>query len=218
MQLSVRVRSELGKTVKSLRKQGLVPAELYGHGIDNVHLAVDAKEFRQVLKAAGENTVIDLLIGSDARKALIYNTNKHFLSGDIDHVDFYEVRMDEKIRARVPLEFTGEAPAVKGQGGILNRSMSEIEVEALPGNLPHSLAVNLSVLTEIGQSIYVKDLQVPAGVSLEVDPETVIVSVAEPMKEEAAPVPIDVSEVKVEGEEKKTEEGTAAAGGEAETK
>jgi large subunit ribosomal protein L25 len=217
MQLPVQTREKFGKSVKTLREQGLIPAELYGRGINNVHLAVEAKQFKKIFREAGENTVIDLALGKEPRKALIHGVQRNPVSQEIEHIDFYQVRMDETITAKVPFEFAGEAPAVKEYGGILNRTMNEIEVEALPGDLPHSIQVDLAELKELNQSVYVKDLKLPRGVEVTVDPETVIVTVAEPMKEEeAAPAPAaDVSAVKVETEEKKAErekegEGEAA--------
>jgi len=206
MDLTVQTREKL-KKADVLRKQGLIPAELYGHGLTNLHLAVDAKEFRKVFKEAGENTVVNLVIGKEKRPALIHDIQRNHLHDTVSHIDFYQVRMDEEIKANVPIEFVGDAPAVKEQGGILNKSMDEIEVEALPGDLPHRLTVDLSVLTELNQSIYVKDISVPKGVRVMVDPETAVATVTEKMKEEeiAPAAPVDVSTVKVESEEKKAE-------------
>lgn len=206
MQLSAQTREKLGKSVKTLRAEGLIPAELYGHGLENIHLMVDGKEFRKVFKTAGENTVIELLVGKDKLNALVHGIQKNHLTGVVDHIDFYQVRMDEVITTKIPVEFMGDAPAVKEQGGILNKTTIEIEVTALPAELPHSMQVDLSVLKEINQSIYVKDLSVPKGVKIEIDPDTVIVSVALPMAEEPIEqAPVDVSAVKVESEEKKAE-------------
>jgi len=112
--------------------------------------------------------------------------------------------MDEKIRTHIPLEFIGESPAVKNYGGILNKSMLEIEIEALPKDLPHNIPVDISQIKELDQSIYVKDLSIPKNVKILVDPETVIATVSLP-KEEAPSEPIDISAVKVETEEKKLE-------------
>lgn len=184
----------------------MIPAELYGHGVSNMHLTVNAGEFKKIWKKVGENTVINLLLGDEKRTVLIHEVQKDYLSGEPRHIDFYEVRMDEKIKARVPIEFTGEAPAVKNLGGALNKTMSEIEVEALPGDLPHSFSADLSPLAEFNQSIYVKDLKIPEGVRVLVEPQTVIATVTPPQKEEVAPPPApEISEVKTEMEEKRAE-------------
>jgi len=198
-------KRDLGKN-STLRKDGLIPAELYGKGIENIHLAVEAKEFSKVFKEAGENTVINLEIDGSKHPALIYDVDRHPLDGTVRHIDFYKVRMDEKIVAKIPVEFVGEPPAVKEKGGVLNRNVSEIEVEALPADLPHRLTADLSGLIDIDQSLYVKDIPVPKGVTIKVPPDMAIATITPPLKEEVVEVkPMDVSEVKVETEEKKAE-------------
>ena len=206
MDLAVETREKFGKKVKSLRLQGLIPAELYGHGVKNLHLTVSAREFLKVFKEAGENTIVNLLVHDEKKPVLIHEIKTNYLSGEIDHIDFYEVRLDEKIKAKIPLEFTGEAPAQKTKGGVLNKAMSEIEVEALPGDLPHRFTVSLEGLDDLNKSFYVKDLKVSPNVRILVDPETVVVTVTEPVKEEEkVEVAPDVTAVKVEVEEKKAE-------------
>lgn len=205
MELVAQLREVLGKKVKNLRQQGLIPAELYGHNAQNIHLAISLKNFTKVFKEAGTSAIVNLLVGKEKYPVLIYDYQKDYLTGDFIHVDFYEVRMDEKIQAKVPLEFIGEPPAVKEKGGILNKSMFEIEVEALPTNLPSHLTVNLNYLTDLDQSIYVKDLEVPPGVEILIDPETVIATITREEKEEKEGAPIDISAIKVEDEEKRTQ-------------
>lgn len=206
MELLAETRTKLGKSVKALRNQGIVPAVLYGHGVDNMNLSLNGKAFHKVFKDAGENKVITLVVDGKKMPVLVHDLNRNYLTDEISHVDFYLVRMDEKIEAPVPIELVGEAPAVKEHGGILNRTMDSIEVEALPGDLPSNFTVDVSVLVELNQSIYVKDLVVPKNVKVLVDPETVIISVTPPLKEEElAPAVVDVSTVKVETEEKKEE-------------
>ena len=209
MELTATARDKFGKQAKALRREGLVPAELYGRGVENRHLSVSAKEFGKVFKEAGTNTIVTLAMGAEKRPILIHDVARDLLTGEPAHVDFYQVRLDEKIRAKVPLEFVGEAPAVKVKGGVLNKSMTEIEVEALPQDLPHSLQVNLSVLDEIDKSVYVRDLAVPKSVTLLVGGDTAIATATPPApEEEAAPAAEavgDVSAVKVESEEKKAE-------------
>jgi large subunit ribosomal protein L25 len=216
MELTVQKREILGKKVKSLREQDLIPAELYGHGRANIHLSVPAKEFSQLFKEAGESTIIKLKVKSQKSKVndseaenevnvLIHDVQKNHLTDKISHVDFYAVKMDEKITVSVPLEFIGEAPAVKEKGGVLIKSIQEVEVEALPADLPHRLEINLDKLSDIGMSLCVKDIKVPQGVNILFDPETVVATISEPTKEEVEEKPITVEEVKVEGEEKKAE-------------
>ncbi len=206
MDLAVKPREIFGKKVRALRRDGLVPAELYGHGIKNLHLAVGAKELDKVAKEAGTTTVVTLVLNTEKHSALIHDISRNYLTGTIDHIDFYQVRMDEKLTAKVLLEFVGESPAVKAFGAIINKSMSEIEVEALPQNLPHNLVVDLSTLDELNKSIYVRDIVVPKGVEILVDMETAVATATPPVEEEVVEAPVaDVSAVKVETEEKKAE-------------
>lgn len=208
MDLAVQKREKFGKQTKALRAEGLIPAELYGHGVENVHLSVGAKEFTKVFKEAGTNTVLTLLIGKEKKPALVYGIVRDPLSSDVTHIDFYQVKMDQKIRTKVPLMFTGEALAVKEKGASVNKSMSEIEVEAFPQDLPHNLVVDITPLDDINKSIYVRDIPVPRNVKLLVDEGTAVATATPPApkeEEKVEEVVADVSEVKVETEEKKAE-------------
>jgi len=205
MELAVTTREKFGKAVASSRRAGLIPAELYGKGVENLHISVNTKDFKKVFKEAGMNTIINIVAGKEKYPTLVHDIQKDYLSDEVIHIDFYRVRMDEKIKAKVPLEFTGEAIGVKEKGGILNISMHEIEIESLPADLPHRLSVSLLPLVDINASVYVKDIQVPKGVKILVDLETAIATVKVPVEEKVEEVPVDVSEVKVESEEKKAE-------------
>ncbi|MBI4119482.1 MAG: 50S ribosomal protein L25 [Parcubacteria group bacterium] len=204
MELQVQKRDIFGKAVRKLRDQGLIPVELYGHGVENLHLSVAEKEFNRIFKEAGEHTVITVALEGEKRPALIHDVSFDPLSGRVRHVDFYQVRMDEKIRAGIPIIFEGESAAVKDQSGILVKSLQEVEVEALPGDLPHEFKVNLGMLDEIGKCIYVKDIKFGGEVKALIDPETVIATVTAFVPEEEK-VPVEtpaVEAVKVESEEK----------------
>ncbi len=204
MELQAQKREIFGKAVKSLRKQGLIPAELYGHGINNIHLSVRESDFLKIFKTAGGSTVVNLEIeGEKRRQVLIHNVQFDPLSQKVENIDFYQVKMDEKIKVDVPLEFVGEAPAVKSLEAILVKAMRELAVEALPGNIPSKITVDLSGLTDLGKNIYIRDLPVPAGVKFLVDENTVVASVVEHAAEEVPAPEITVEEVKVESEEKR---------------
>ncbi len=210
MDLAVQERSKFGKALKTLRGEGFVPAEFYGHGMQNRHLSIGKKEIEAIFKSDGESGVINLVLGKDKIPSIIHDISHDSISGDIIHIDFYGVRMDEKITKGIPLEFVGESPAAKSGSGVLNKTLSEVEVEALPGDLPHMIEVDLSGLAELNQSLYVKDLKVPAKVKIMLDPDTVVVTVTPPAEEEVVAAPVmDVSEVKVESEEKKAERAEA---------
>jgi large subunit ribosomal protein L25 len=205
MEIQVVKREIIGKGVEKLREAGMIPAELYGHGIENIHLSVPAKEFSKLFKKAGESTIINLDLENKKLPVLIHGISVNHLTDQIIHIDFYQVRMDEKITASVPLEFIGEAPAIKEKGGILIKAVQEIEIEALPADLPHSIEVSLNELSDIGMSIRLKDLEIGEKVKVLINPETVVATVAEPVKEEVVEKPMTVEEIKVEGEEKKEE-------------
>lgn len=215
MDLQVEKRETLGKGVRSLRRKGQIPAELYGHGVANLHLSVNSKDFEKLYKEAGENTVINVKVDGATRPVLIHDVQFHPLTDEIRTVDFYEVRMDEETKIPVPLEFVGVSPAVSDLHGVIIKAMNEIEVEALPGDIPSEIKVDLSKLTELNQSIYVKDLVVTGKFKFTVDPSTVIVTVREPAPEEEVPVAeVKPEEVVVETEEKKAERDALKAKGE----
>ncbi len=210
MELQTAPRTAFQKANKNLRRKGLIPANFYGRGMPNQSLEIGQTDFQKVFKEAGENTVIYLNLAGKKQPTLVHEVQYDPVSHEVLHVDFYGVRMDEKIKTMVPLEFTGEAPAVKEKGGVLNKGVLEIEVEALPADLPHSLAADLSGLAELNQSIYVKDIKVPKNVKILLDPETAVATVTEPApEEEVTPPSAEVAEVKVETEEKKAEREAA---------
>ncbi len=203
IQLKAEKREILGKEVNKLRREGLIPAELYGRGTENTHLSIAAKEFAGVYKEAGEHTLVNIEVDGTSRPVLIHDVEWSPIGQEILAVDLYEVRMDEKTKVHVPLEFVGQAPAVKEREGVLIKNMDEIEVEALPADLPEKITVNLTGLTELDQSIYVKDLPKGENYEFVIDPETVIVSVTPPAAEEIEEV---IPGAAVEGEEKPREE------------
>lgn len=223
MELTVQKREKLGRGVKALRKEGLVPAELYGRGLENLHLSLPLKEFKKVFKQAGENTLVNVLLEGKKYPVLIQGVSYNPVTDELQSVDLYQVRMDEKLKVKVPVEFVGVAPAVKEKNGLLVKSLQEVEVEALPTDIPHHFDADVSKIIEIGQSLYVKDLAVPAGVKVLVSPETVVATVTAKVTEEEElkmreAAAAGVEGIKVETEEKKAErEATKAATGGAAT-
>ncbi len=209
MNLSVKKR-DLSVKPDVLRKEGLIPAELYGHGFENLHLIVPVKEFGKCFKEAGESTVVKLDVeGEKDVNVLIHEASKNALTGEYEHIDFYRLRMDEKTKADIPFEFVGEAPAVKEKLGLLVKAMHEIEVEALPADLPHKIEVDLSGLSEVGASIYVSDLKISPNIKLLVDAETVVATITAVHEEEPEPVPESetpaADQIPPAGSENKTE-------------
>jgi large subunit ribosomal protein L25 len=215
MELKAEKREKLGKAVKALLKAGFIPAELYGKGIPNLHLSLPVKDFKKVYKSAGENTIVNIVVDDQKFPSIISDVARDYLTSEPIHVDLHKVRMDEKLQTKVPLEFTGESLAVKDLGGVLIKSMQELAVEALPDKIPHKIFVDISKLIEIGNTIRVEDLVIPADVKVLVDGRTAVATVSAKVTEEqeaalraegAAP-----EEVKVETEEKKAEREAAKA-------
>ncbi|MBI3981152.1 50S ribosomal protein L25 [Candidatus Microgenomates bacterium] len=158
--LSVKKRTVLGKKVKKLRKQGIVPATLYGKKVKSLSLELDLKTFRQVYSKTGETGLIELLVEGEKeeRPVLIHNLQLDPLTEQILHTDFYQVDLKEKVTSTVPVVAKGESPAVTERRGVLLQPLSEVEVEALPQDLPDHLEANIEGLTEVDQAVLVKDL------------------------------------------------------------
>ena len=205
MELVAQKREKLGKASKALRGEGLIPAEIYGFCIQNEHISVNSKEFAKVFKEAGENTVVNLVIDGNKQPALVQDVQRDRITHEVTHIDFYKVRMDKAVRVSIPLKFIGESLAVKEKLGTLNKAISEVEVEALPADLPHDIEVDLGILMDIEKVIHISDLKVSNKVKVLLEPDAVIATLVELRKEEVVEKPVDVSEVKVEGEEKRAE-------------
>ncbi|MBI5621996.1 50S ribosomal protein L25 [Candidatus Falkowbacteria bacterium] len=189
-------REELGKQVATLRQSGFIPAVLYGKKTDNANLMVQDVEFGKILAAAGESTLIDLQVGAAAPvKALIYDVQYGTLQHNIIHIDFYQVRMDEKITATVHVRFVGSAPAVKEQGGVLITGLAEIDIKCFPADLPHELTVDLSGLKNFSDKIVVRDLPVGDKVEVLASADTMVAMVTAPREEEVVTVEAPVEGV-----------------------
>lgn len=186
IQLQSALREANTRNAKQEYRKGAIPAELYGHKINNVHLSVNQIDFEKVLRKAGESTIIELLLPSgEKRNVLIQEVDRHYLTSKPIHVDFYEVSMTEKLTATVQIEFIGEADAVKVLGGTLVKVINEVEVECLPADLPHQIDVDISVLKTFSDQILVKDLKVSDKVEIKADPEEMVATVQQPRNMEA---------------------------------
>lgn len=195
-----------------LRRQGKLPLALYGKGIDPLLLAGDAHIISKTLKTAGASSLINIKIGDkDDRIVLFKEPQYHPATGEVLHIDLYQVNLREKTRAEVPLVFEGEAPAVEAVDGVLVTNKDKIEVESLPSDLPREIKVDLSVLANIDDEIKVKDLKLPAGVEILDEPEDSIVIVTQKREEEVIEAPVSEEEVVAQVEvtsEKSEEEAT----------
>jgi large subunit ribosomal protein L25 len=193
-----------------LRNQGKMPLALYGKGVDPVLLAGNAHIISKVLKNAGESSLVNVKIdGKDSRVVLFKEPQYNPITGDILHIDLYQVNLKEKIRAEVPLTFIGEAPAVEAVDGVVVTNRDKIEVECLPNDLPHAIEVDLSTLANIDDEIKIKDLKLPAGVEVLDEMEESIVIVTQKREEEVIEAPVSEEEAvaQVEVTSEKGEEG-----------
>ena len=178
-------RTTLGRRVNGLRRTGAIPAVVYGRGVPSRAITVSGPDFARVYRAAGESTLLDLEVeGATPVKALIQDVAHDPVSGKLIHVDFHEVSMTEKIHTRIPLKFTGIAPAVKEVGGIVVKHFDHVNVEALASALVHEIAVDLASLVTITAAIRVADIKVPDGITLQHDPNEIVVSISEAAEEE----------------------------------
>ncbi len=188
IQLNAQIRTVFKKAVAKLLVQDLIPAEIYGHNFENKHISVSRKDFKKAYAEAGETGLITLVVEGASYPVLIHDTKTDRLGNDVVSIDFYVVNLKEKTTAEVPIHLVGESPAVKEFGGILVKALEEVEVEALPSDLPSHIDVNINSLTSLNQSIHVKDLTISNKVKILAEPETVIVVITEPKVEETAPV------------------------------
>lgn len=190
-----------------MREEGQIPAVLYGPGSSPVSLAVQKKEFDAVYREAGESSLVTIELEQGSSPVLIREVQLHPLSGDAIHIDFYQPRMDEKLRMNIPVELEGVAPAVKDLEGTLIQNIQEVEVLALPKDLPREIMVSVEGLVSFEDRILVKDLKVGAGVEIVAEGDWIVAQVVPPEKvEEELEKPVEESVDKVEKVETKKKE------------
>lgn len=214
MELALKNRTVFGKRTSALRAKGLIPAELYGAGVPNLHLSVPVKEFTKIHRSGAEHGVITIVTEDNKKhSALIASVVRNSLTQEVLAIDFHQVRMDQKIRTRIPIEFVGESPVMK-QGLVIVKVMNDIEIEALPAHIPAHIEVDMTKLEAVGSTVHVSDLKVPHDVKIIVSADSVIVTVSEKRKEEeVAPPPVaetTATEPTKEGSEATTKETPTA--------
>jgi large subunit ribosomal protein L25 len=202
LELKAEVREVTGRQVKHLRQGGLVPAVLYGKDLDPALLQIEEKALTKVLRQAGTHQLISLQIGQKKpQMTLARDIQRDVIRYNYLHVDFYAVRMSEKVTAQVPLELVGHAPAVREQGGILTQGLDQVEIECLPSDLVSSIEVNIDGLVEFNDSISVADLTVPDTITILSDPESLVAKIEPPrLVEEEEVEEEEMVEVSVEPE------------------
>lgn len=169
----------------AVRRAGNIPAIVYGHGIDPQNVEVESRAFVKLFTAAGYTTMLTLTL-QDGKEhpVFIRDVQFHPIKNTMTHIDFYQVSMSEAISAKVPLKFVGEAPAVKDMLGVFVRNMDELEVEALPKDLPHDIEVDISALVSFESVIHVSDIKLPEGVTTHKEGTEVVALVQPPRSEQ----------------------------------
>ena len=192
-ELTVAPRTVLGKNVAKLRRAGITPANIYGHKIESTAVQVDTVAVVHLLRGSTRNAIINVNVEGEAkaRTAVVREVKRDAVTDRLLHIDFFQISMTEKMRADVPVVLTGTSEAVATFGGILLQMVESVGVEALPGDIPTQFVVDVSKLTELDQSLHVRDLDVDAGkVTIVSDPDVVLARVAAPRvagTEEGAP-------------------------------
>jgi large subunit ribosomal protein L25 len=204
LSLTAEKRDMLGKRTRFLRRQGITPAHLFGHNIESQALQCDTVELGRIIAHAGATRLISLKIAGEKQPkgVFIREIQRDVISKQLLHVDFYQVKMGEKMEVEVPVVLVGEAPAMKAKGRMLAHSITSLHIECLPDKVPPQIEVDISILEEIEQAIHVKDIVLDPDITVHTDPEQLVVKVAEAV-------------VKVEEVEEVAEEEAAEAEAEA---
>lgn len=202
-------RTVLGRKVKTLRKDGLIPAHVFGHKIQTIHIQVKNTDFSKVFEKTGETGIIDLAVDGQKHPVLVRNVQIHPVSDEPLHIDFYQVNLTEKVKVNVPLEIVGQSPAEQKKVGVLLTPVSEVEIEALPTDIPENIEVDVSKLENVGNEIKVKDLPIDkAKIEVHADSELVVASIGELITKE-----MEAVEAEIEAEQAEAEVAAAAQEG-----
>lgn len=201
--LKAEKRKVLGRKVKSLRQEGVTPANLFGKGIKSQSIKFKTSDFEKVFKQAGETNLVYLETGGKTEvPVLISNVQLHPVTANYLHADLYQVDLTKKVTVNVPVNLVGESPVVEEEGAVLVQTLRDLEVEALPTSIPESIDFDLSGLTKIGDSLKIEDAKDTKGADIVQDKETVIVQIQAQQEEEVVEAPAE------ETEDEKAKEGT----------
>lgn len=182
-------RNVTGKQVKALRRQGRLPAVIYGHSFEPITISLDEHESSLVIPGLSSSTIVNIDLDGEMHAALVREKQRDYISNRLLHVDFQVVSLTEKIRTMVQIETHGVAPAVKDFNAVIVTNVSQVEVEALPNDLPERLVVDISVLKQIGDTIYVRDLPLSDKVTLLTDKDEIVVVATSSAPEEVEEAP-----------------------------
>ncbi|MFC1912913.1 50S ribosomal protein L25 [Chloroflexota bacterium] len=205
-------RDTFGKKTRLLRHRDITPAHLFGHNLKSLSLQCNTADIKHIIAQTGTTRLLSLNIEDDKqpRSVFIREIQRDVISGQLLHVDFYQILKNEKIKADIPVVFFGEAPALKEKGRTLTHGITSLSIECLPGKLPPQIDIDLSPLEEKEQTIYVKDITLSPDITLFTDPDQMVVKVSEVHVEK-----IEEEVVEEEVEEGAEEEAAAEAEGEA---
>jgi large subunit ribosomal protein L25 len=204
--LNAQPRQVIGKQVRALRRAGLLPAVIYGSHVPPVAISLNFHDASLALAKISSSQLVDVEVDEASHTVLVRERQRNPVTGGLVHVDFQAVSLTEKLRVNVGLQFTGESPAVKIYNGILVTSLEELEVECLPGDLPSYLEVDLNSLENIGDAVYVRDVQLPPKVEVLNELDEIVVVVTAPAVEEEEVAAAGVAEPEVIEKGKKEEE------------
>lgn len=215
LELSASLRAVSGARVRHIRSEGFIPAVLYGKGQDAISLQLPMKDFERAYREAGESTLVYLNVDDASYPTIIKDVSRDAITSAPIHADFYKVSLTEKIKAMVPVAFVGESPAVKDLKAIFVRNVNELEVEALPQNLPHEISVDISGLKNFGDQITLSEVTL-TDATLVGGADEILATVQEPKSEEELQAELaepttDVSAVEEIKKEKLVEEGEEGA-------
>jgi len=199
-------RTVTGKKVRALRREGKLPGVLYGHNFESLPISMDLHETSKILHNVSRSAIITVSVDGNESATLIREKQRDFIRGTLKHVDFQVVSLTEKLRTKVTIEFVGLSPAVKDYNGIIVTNLNELEVESLPQDLPEKITVDLSKLAQIGDGIFVRDIDLGSKIEILTHAEELIVVVNLPKEEAEEAVVPSAEEPEVIERGKKTEE------------
>ena len=214
IELKVAKREILGKKVKHLRRQGITPVHLFGHGIESLALQCETGELERVLGQAGQTRLISLKLAKEkkTRTAVVREFDRDWRKGQLLHVDFYQVKMEEKIKLEVPVVLVGEAPALISKTNMLEHELGTLTVECLPAKIPTGIEVDISSLAEPDQAIRVKDVTLDKDITVLNNPELVVVKISfRPVEKVEEKVEEELVEVAEEAEAEEAAEAPEEA-------
>ena len=207
LRLKATQRVMLGKKARFLRRQGITPAHLYGHGVESLALQCNTDELVKLVAHAGKTRLVSLEVDGEKepKSTFVREIQRNAVTRELLHVDFYEIKRTEKMAVEVPIVLVGEAPALKTRGRMLFHGLNSLSIECLPASVPPQIDIDISGLEEVEQAIHVKDIVLDPAITVHADPEQLVVKISEVMVKEVEEAP--------RGEEEAAAEEAAAEAG-----